>query len=297
MTIQAIKRDLLAPWTRWREGAKATMRYRLLALDVDGTLIGRDLVVPQETIAAVQEFQERGGYVTLATGRNVRTTKGFAKRIGVSGPLICYQGALIKDQRSGAILLHDPVPSQLAAEAVTALLAEGVYVQAYIDDELYVPWPGAEVELYQSFSEDKLDVHVVDDLAATVMQHPPTKLLFIDHEDKVGPRVAGLQTHFVDRLHVVRSHAHFGELTAPGCTKGRALAQLAELLGVSRQAVAAAGDQYNDIEMVAWAGFGMAVRSGPPELLAVAQAQIAEPEQAGIAKAIRRYLLAEEAEV
>jgi hydroxymethylpyrimidine pyrophosphatase-like HAD family hydrolase len=136
---------------------------------------------------------------------------------------------------------------------------------------------------------------VVDDLAAVVMQHPPTKLLFIDHQDKVGPRVAGLQTHFTDRLHVVRSHAHFGELTAPGCTKGRALSQLAALLGVAQEQVAAAGDQANDVEMVAWAGFGMAVRTGPPELLAVAQALIDGPEQAGVAAAIERYLLASEA--
>jgi Cof subfamily protein (haloacid dehalogenase superfamily) len=271
------------------------MRYRLLALDIDGTLIGRDLLVPEATLAAVRAFQERGGYVTLATGRNVLTTTIFAERLGVDGALICYQGALIKDQRSGRILFHDPVPSPLAAEAVTQLLDAGVYVHAYIDDELYVPWAGEEVALYQSFSEGRLNVHVVDDLAAVVMQHPPTKLLFIDHQDKVGPRVAGLQTHFTDRLHVVRSHAHFGELTAPGCTKGRALSQLAALLGVAQEQVAAAGDQANDVEMVAWAGFGMAVRTGPPELLAVAQALIDGPEQAGVAAAIERYLLASEA--
>ena len=175
------------------------------------------------------------------------------------------------------------------------LLSAGVYVHAYINDELYVPWAGQEVALYQSFTHIKHVVHVVDDLAALVAQHPPTKLLFIDDEQQVGPQVAGLQTHFVDRLHVVRSHAQFGELTAPGCTKGRALEQLAGLLGIPQREVAAAGDQQNDIEMVAWAGLGMAVRSGPPELLAVAQVLIDPPEQAGVAAAIERYLLADDA--
>jgi hypothetical protein len=270
------------------------MRYRLLALDLDGTVIGRDLVVPPATIAAVQEFQTRGGQVTLATGRAFRTTVPFAEKLGLNGPLICYQGALIKDQQTGAVLFHDPVPPLLAQEAVTQLLREGVYVHAYIDDELFVPWSGREVALYQTFSQVKLDVHVVEDLPAFVAQRPPTKLLFIDDEAKVGPRVAGLHAHFTDRLHVVRSHMHFGELTAPGCTKGRALAQLAQVFGVPQAEVAAAGDQYNDVEMVGWAGFGMAVRSGPPELLAVAQALIDEPEQAGLAAAIRRYLLTDE---
>lgn len=273
------------------------MRYRLLALDVDGTLIGRNLVVPPATLAAVHTFHERGGLVTLATGRNIRTTTAFAQQLGVKGPLICYQGALIQDQQSGAIVFHDPVPSALAAEAVRQLLDAGVYVQAYINDELFVPWAGEELALYQSFSDTPHTFHVVDDLAATVTQHPPTKLLFIEHQDKVGPRVAGLQTHFIERLHIVRSHAQFGELTAPGCTKGRALSQLAAKLGIAQQEVAAAGDHYNDVEMVAWAGLGMAVRSGPPELLAVAQVLIDGPEQGGVGAAIERYLLADEAAV
>jgi len=271
------------------------MRYRLLALDVDGTLIGRDLVVPPQTLAAIQTFQERGGLVTLATGRNVRTTTVFAQQLGLTGPLICYQGALIKDQQSGAILFHDPVPSELAAEAVRQLRDAGVYVQAYINDELYVPYAGEELALYQSFSDTPHIYHVVEDLVETVRQHPPTKLLFIEHENQVGPRLAGLQTHFIDRLQIVRSHAQFGELNAPGCTKGRALSQLAAKLGIAQHEVAAAGDHYNDVEMVAWAGFGMAVRSGPPELLAVAQVLIDGPEQAGLGWAIERYLLADEA--
>lgn len=270
------------------------MRYRLLALDVDGTLIGRDLVVPPRTLAAVQAFQERGGLVTLATGRNVRTTTTFAEQLGITGPLICYQGALIKDQQSGKILFHDPVPSELAAEAVRQLRDAGVYVQAYIDDELYVPYEGEELALYQSFTDTPHIFHVVEDLEATVRQHPPTKLLFIEHQDLVGPRLAGLQTHFVDRLHIVRSHAQFGELNAPGCTKGRALSQLAAMLDIPQHEVAAAGDHYNDVEMVAWAGLGMAVRSGPPELLAGADVLIDGPEQAGLGVAIQRYLLAEE---
>jgi hypothetical protein len=158
-----------------------------------------------------------------------------------------------------------------------------VYVHAYINDELYAPWDGSEVTLYQSFSPVKLQLHVVADLAALVAEQPPTKLLFIDQEDRVGPHVARLQVHFSDRLQIARSHAHFGELTAPGCTKGRALMQFASAFGIAREAVIAIGDQQNDIEMVEWAGFGVAVRSGPPELCAVARTLIDGPERAGVA--------------
>ena len=215
------------------------MRYRLLALDLDGTTIGRDLQLPAGTVDAVRAFQAQGGRVTLATGRTLWTSAPFADALGVDGPLICYQGALIQDHRTGERLFHEPVPPALAVEAVNQLLGAGVYVHAYIDEELYVPWWGPQAELYQTFSPRKLPMHIVEDLAAVVAVRPPTKLLFIEDEDQVGPRLEGLQLHFTDRLQVVRSHAHFGELNALGCTKGRALEFLAGRLGISRAEVVA----------------------------------------------------------
>ena len=131
---------------------------------------------------------------------------------------------------------------------------------------------------------------VVADLPAYLHDHPPTKLLFIADESEVGRHLAGLQTHFVERLNIARSHARFGELTAPGSTKGTALDLLARMLDIPQEQVAAAGDQSNDIDMVAWAGLGLAVRTGPPELHAVADAIIGTPEEDGLADAIRAMI-------
>ena len=267
------------------------MQYQLLALDLDGTVVGRDLEVTAATLEAVTAFQASGGHVTIATGRTFRTTAPFVEQLHIDAPVICYQGAMIRDPRNGTTLFHEPVPPELAAEATRLLLDAGIYVQAYIDDELIVPYEGDETRLYRSFSPVHLPVTVVADLPAFLLEQAPTKLLFIADEHEVGPRIAGLQLHFTDRLNIARSHAFFGELTAPGCTKGRALAWLAERLGIPREAVAAAGDQGNDIAMVAWAGLGMAVRSGPAELHAVADVLIDGPEQAGLAAGIRRYLI------
>lgn len=271
--------------------SSAQLSYRLLALDLDGTLVGRDLQVPAATSAAIAEYQAAGGHVTIATGRTFRTTMPFVEQLGIDAPVICYQGALIRDPHSNEVLFHEPVPAELAVEAVEQLLAAGIYVQAYVDDELIVPYEGDETRLYRSFSPVYLPVHVVADLPAFLAEQPPTKLLFIAHEGEIGPRIAGLQAHFAERLNVARSHAYFGELTAPGCTKGRALATLSEIRGIPRAAVAAAGDQENDVSMVDWAGLGLGVRSGPPALLAVADVLIDGPELAGLAAGIRRYLL------
>lgn len=260
--------------------------YRLLALDVDGTVVGGDLQIPPRLGAAVTAFQQAGGKVTLATGRTFRTTVPYAEQLGVDAPLICYQGALIRDHRSGATLFHRPIPGDLAVEAAAMLLDKGIYTQAYVDDELVVPYEGAETAYYRSFSPIHLPTTVVNDLPSYLHDHPPTKLLFIAGEREVGQHVAGLQTHFVERLNIARSHARFGELTAPGSTKGTALEMLARTLGIPREQVAAAGDQSNDIDMVTWAGRGMAVRTGPPELHAVADVVIGTPEEGGLVDAI-----------
>ena len=265
--------------------------FRLLALDLDGTLVGSDLQVPRVTGEAIAEFQAARGHVTIATGRTIRTTVPYAEQLQVDVPLICYQGALIRDHRTGETLFHQPISGDLAAEAAALLLDAGIYTHAYVDDELIVPYEGEETRYYRTFSPLYIPTTVVDDLPAYVYDHPPTKLLFISGEREVGRRVSDLQVHFVHRLSVARSHSVFGELTAPGSTKGHALARLAQHLGIPQPSVAAAGDQGNDVDMVAWAGLGMAVSGGPPELLAAADVLIGAPEAGGLGAGIRQYLL------
>lgn len=268
-------------------------RYRLLALDLDGTVIGPDREVSSATLAALAEFQAAGGRITIATGRTFRSTRPFAEQLNVDVPIICYQGALIRDHRDGATLFHATLPADLAAEASAKLLHAGIYVQAYIDDDLFVPYEGDETRWYLSYSAAPLPVTVVGDLPAFLLDRAPTSLLFIAAERDVAIHVKGLAASFGTRLNVARSHAFFGELTAPGCTKGQALEKVAQVLNIPWDAVAAAGDQGSDLDMVARAGLGMAVAGGPPELQAVADVVIGGPAAGGLSDAIRRYLLAE----
>src|SRR5689334_5446906 len=100
--------------------------YRLLALDLDGTLIGRDLVIPERVTHAVAAAQERGVAVTLASGRMFGATLPFAKRLHLHDPLICYQGALIRHPITGETYAHVEMPGALAAEAIRLLRAADI---------------------------------------------------------------------------------------------------------------------------------------------------------------------------
>ena len=269
------------------------MTYRLVALDLDGTVMERDLIIPDAVREAVGEARARGIQVTLATGRMFAATTPFASALGIDAPLICYQGALIRDPRSGAVLAHTGMPADEAAEAAALLLAADVFVIAYVEERLCIAARGPELDYYLQFHPEGAEVVVAPDLPALLRATPPTKILFIADSAVVEQELARLGIHFAQRLVVTRSHERFGEVTAPGISKGVALARLAAHLDIPREQVVAIGDQENDLPMIAWAGLGLAMGNAIPAVKETAAAILPTVREAGVAWGIRRYVLAE----
>jgi Cof subfamily protein (haloacid dehalogenase superfamily) len=267
--------------------------YKLIALDLDGTVMGHDLVIPEAVVAAIGDARARGVHVTLATGRMFFAALPYARQLGITTPIICYQGGMVRDPVSGAMLHHIVMPAEAAAEALGELANDGIFAIAYIDEKLHIAERRPELDLYLSYHPEGVEVVVEPELVALAREQPPTKLLFMSEPEIVGRELERMTALFGDRLSVVRSHAIFGELTAPGISKGSALAMLAEDLGVAREETVAIGDQENDISMLAWAGLGLAMGNAIPDAKAVAHAVVPPVEEAGAAWAIRRYVLGE----
>lgn len=269
------------------------MTYRLLALDIDGTIMDGDLIVPPAVCAAIAAAQARGVYVTLATGRMYGATLPYARQLNIGDPLICYQGALVRHPLTDEVYVHEVMPGALAAEAVTLLHQAGIFTIAYIAERLCIAAYRPELDLYQRMHPEGAEIVVAPDLAALVAAEPPTKLLFIADPPTIERQLPRVAAHFAGRATVVRSHQLFGELLPLGITKGTALAVLAARLGVPRQQVMAIGDQENDLPMIAWAGLGLAVGNAVPAVRAAADAVIPSVRDAGVAWAIERYLVGE----
>lgn len=267
--------------------------YRLVALDLDGTVMGHDLVIPAAVHEAIREAEAAGVYVTLATGRMFGATIPFARQLGITTPLICYQGALIRDPRTDEVLLATNMPGDEAAEAVRLLLKRNIFVLAYIDERLHIAERRAELEHYLSLHPEGAEIVVSDDLPADVRAAAPTKLLFIAEPPMVTDELIRLQAHFGERLMITRSHQLYGELAAPGIGKGVALERLAAHLGVLREATLAIGDQENDLSMLAWAGLGLAIGNATQVVREAADAIVPPVHEAGVAWAIRRYVFGE----
>lgn len=269
------------------------MIYQLVALDLDGTVVDHDLVIHPEVRETIAAAQARGVHVTLATGRMFGAAVPFARELNIQTPIICYQGALVRHPITDEVLYHATMPAKPAAAAIRELLAADVFVIAYIDERHYIAARRPELDRYETFHPEGVEWVIVPDLPGLAQAHPPTKVLFVAEPPVVERELARLTEHFGEALVIVRSHAIFGELTAPGVSKGKALAALAERLGIAREAVLAIGDQENDLSMIGWAGLGLAMGNAIPAARQLAREVVPPVSEAGVAYALRRYVLSD----
>lgn len=267
----------------------------LIALDIDGTLIGDDLVIGPDTRRAVAAARRRGIPVSIVTGRMVSSAMRFARELGLDGPIVGYQGGLIRampepgTNRVGRLLRHQPLAASTARDIIAWTSAHGLdphvnHLERFIlraDDPYaddYSAFMGAPAEL-------------VPDLATSI-DHPVTKVLAAGEP----PLPEALASEATERYHgmadVTISHPRFLEFVAPGVSKGRAVRWLARHFRVPLGATLAIGDQWNDLEMIAEVGHGTAMPTAPAPVQAVAR-YIAPPlAEEGVARMIEALVLA-----
>jgi hypothetical protein len=216
-----------------------------------------------------------------------RSVLPYLEQAGIDDPVVCYQGAVVADPRTGEFLRHEPIPQELAREAIAVIQEEGFHVNCYVDDELYVAQVTPEAERYAGFQN--LPLYEVGDLAAWLSE-PPTKLVAIDEPDVLDGLEARLKERFAGRLYISKSLPFFLELASPEVTKASGLAFLAEHLGFSAERTIAFGDGENDVELLEWAGFGVAVANAHPRVLAVADWVCPSAEEEGVAQVVEALL-------
>lgn len=264
------------------------MPYKLLAADLDGTLMGDDAIVSHRVRAAIGRAIGKGVKVTLATGRAFRAIKRFAEELGTNAPLICYQGGLVVDPWSGEVVYQAAVPPPAAREMVRFAQNRGLHLNVYLDDRTYVEEITPEAEFYAQISG--VPVHPVGNLLA-FLDGDPTKLVMISQEATIDRLFPELRERFAGRLQILRSYRTFVEGIPLGVSKGWALDRLAKHLGIAQGETMAIGDSENDADMIAWAHLGVAMAGASPAVRAVADYVAPSVEEDGAAEAIERFIL------
>jgi Cof subfamily protein (haloacid dehalogenase superfamily) len=225
--------------------------------------------------------------VIVVTGRMFRSVRPYLQAAGIDEPVVCYQGAVVADPVSGRFLLHEPIPLELAREAIAAVEAEGYPLNCYVDDELYVAEHTAASDAYASFQN--LEVHTVGPLLDW-LDEPPTKLVAVGDPVELDGLEARLVEHFDGRMYISKSLPYFLEFASPEVTKGSGLAFLAEHLGFSQEGTVGFGDGENDVPLLEWAGYAVAVENADERVLEVADFVCPPVTEEGVAQAIEAYL-------
>ncbi len=264
-------------------------RIRLVALDLDGTLVGEDLIVRPRVREAIGAAQAQGVAVTIVTGRMFAATKPFVRSLAIGGPIVCYQGAAIFDAATGSVLRETPVRQEVTRDTLQWAHDHGVHAQCYADDTLYVEQINRFSRRYTTLA--RVEPVVVPSLRGAFAERPTIKIVLVDDPDRSEQHLVAMQALLGNRAYITRSHVDFVEVLDPGVNKGEALAFVAARHGVALEQTLAIGDAWNDVPLLEAAAVGVAMGSGPPELLNRADHVVADVAHDGVAEAIERYVL------
>lgn len=267
------------------------MKYALIVTDLDDTLLREDLTISQRSKRAITKAREKGIRVALATGRMFPSAVPYARELGLTGPILCCQGAEIADIETGRPMKITGIPEDTAREALRFAEGLGLYAQYYSLEDYFFEKESEESAYYHRTAG--VQGKPLGRKPSEALDFEPVKLLVISEPARIRQALGEFSEKFGGRLAVAISKSRYLELTHPRANKGDAVEELARMLGVPRERVMAAGDALNDLPMLLWAGLGVAVGNADGQVKGKADAVTASNEEDGVALAIEKYALGE----
>jgi len=274
-----------------RHGHDATdMTYRLVAVDLDGTLLTHEKRVSPRTRRALAALTARGCHVVVATGRPFDVLRVFCAGVALTAPQITFNGAVIHDLIAGRDLYRQLVPPAYVRPTIDFFVEAGVPSALYTTDGLYLdrrmPNPA-------DWTPPPLPPAIYLDDMRQAADHPSIKVVGQADPETVTRLRPRAVAAFGRDLYVTQTAANLLEFLHPDVSKGSALRRVAALLGVAREEIIAFGDSHNDLTMFAYAGLAVAMRNATPEVRAGADLVAESNEEDGVAAALERLGLVE----
>lgn len=262
--------------------------YRVLALDLDGTLTNSQKVITPFTQDIVTRAAKMGLKIVLASGRPVPGVMPLAKQLrleDLDGYLLAANGAQLLSCREHRVLYEATMPPSLLPRMKAMADVHGLTMICYDEQSLVTDRPGDPLVIYEA-RNDSMSIRYARDLAAAVTW-PSHKIMLVGHEDKVEACRRCAEAAFAGELHVFLSEKYFLEFTAPGVSKETGLIQLLHRLQLDPETLLAFGDGLNDIPMLQLAGMGVAMENAWPEVRRAADRTALSNDQDGVAVALQ----------
>ncbi|MHB0975941.1 MAG: Cof-type HAD-IIB family hydrolase [Candidatus Aquicultorales bacterium] len=261
--------------------------YKLVALDLDGTLLDEDHSIDPAVKSAIHEAAAGGVAFTIATGRMFASAVRFAEILELEVPLITYNGSVVRSAVSGLEHRHLRIPRD-AASAAFRLLDGRALRYAFFDDHVATDTPHEWTDRYARILG--VDMQATESLI-DYSNGDPTMVVFMCEEHETRPFTDMLADKLDSAVRLTNSNPWFVDLLHPQASKATALEFLAASLGITLEETLAVGDSWNDIEILEAAGLGVAVANATDTLKATADYITTSERGLGVLEALRKFVL------
>ncbi|MEX0744638.1 MAG: Cof-type HAD-IIB family hydrolase [Phycisphaeraceae bacterium] len=262
---------------------------RMIALDLDGTLLRSDKRLSRHSIRAIADATTRGVHVVLASARPPRTVRELYDRLTLETLQVNYNGALVHDAVRRRHVHHTPMSQKLATRLVRFA-------------RKFDPKVAVSVEILDKWYTDRVDPTLLTETArhqgpdfvgplASFLHVPVTKLMLLAPPHRLQPLTDAVRRKFGSQVGVLVSDRHLIQIVHPEVDKAAAVAWVAKRYGIDPEQVMAVGDAPNDLGMLRWAGLGVAVGNAWSAVREAADVIVSANDDDGVAEAIRRYVL------
>jgi len=262
------------------------LNYKLIALDVDGTLLTDDHRITEPTKRTIREIYEEGAKIVLCTGRGPTNTEPVMKELGFEGIMITHNGAATVESPSRSLLSIFSFPLEAVMPLIEYCREHRIQFDINTPFDLYTDFlhEGAAV-MYKDFM---VKPRILPDI--TTLSEAPVKFT-LTGDIRVMDRAESRWSRLGDQLRLLRSGDRFIDIMNAEASKGNALRKLAEQWGIPREQILAIGNYNNDLEMIEYAGLGIAMGNSPDEVKRLADAETDSNNRDGVHKALQKYVL------
>lgn len=260
---------------------------RMIATDLDGTLLAGGCDLPEENILALRRAMEAGVRVCLCSGRMIESSVPIARRLGVNAPMVLFNGAMVYDGARDAILRGHVIERAVAVSLLREIEARSAYVQAFPGRNYYME-RAADWTAYYAAKIGVMGVETGMRLSDW-LQTDVYKLLCLGTGEELARIAAELGPRFPQVCFVKSGETHL-EIVASGVDKATGLRELAESMGISAEEIMAFGDEANDLPMLGYAGCAYVMENAPDAVRRQVRLVAPRNTQAGLARIVNLYL-------
>lgn len=267
------------------------MDYKMIALDLDGTLTNSKKEVTAYTKEVLIDIQKQGKIVVLATGRPIQGAIHIAKELELDnygGYILSFNGGIIQNCKTGEIVFQEKIPVDLIPRLGEASRRYQVPIMTYEGDSI-ITEDTTDKYVRIEAAINKMPIKELYDFSEEVT-FPVTKCLMVADGWHLEHILPSMQKEFGSVLNIFRSEPFFMEITPLGIDKAKSLARLLEITGIQREELIACGDGFNDVSMIQFAGLGVAMENAQDAVKEVADEVTVSNDNDGVALIVEKYM-------